>query len=108
MASWSWPGARTVTCRVLVSASPSPTTSVAPESPASGAPSTSAATTGATAGEVTTPPQSTTEAPATTVRPRPDGEPAPDFALELALGEGGLFILSEEQKPVYMVFWADW
>lgn len=35
-----------------------------------------------------------------------DGPPAPDFALALDDGRG--FILSEEQKPVYMVFWAEW
>ena len=34
------------------------------------------------------------------------GPPAPDFTL--ALGDGGEFTLSEEQKPVYMVFWAEW
>ena len=37
---------------------------------------------------------------------RPDGPVAPDFAL--ALGEGGSFVLSDEQKPVYMIFWAEW
>jgi hypothetical protein len=42
----------------------------------------------------------------TTVRQRPDGDAAPDFTL--ALGEGGEFTLSDEQKPVYMVFWAEW
>jgi hypothetical protein len=36
----------------------------------------------------------------------PSGDPAPDFTL--ALGEGGSFTLSEEQKPVYLVFWAEW
>ena len=36
----------------------------------------------------------------------PDGQAAPDFAL--ALGEGGSFVLSDEEKPVYMVFWAEW
>lgn len=34
------------------------------------------------------------------------GEPAPDFALEL--GNGGTFVLSEEARPVFMVFWAEW
>ena len=33
-------------------------------------------------------------------------EPASDFSL--ALGDGGEFSLSDEQKPVYMVFWAEW
>jgi hypothetical protein len=44
----------------------------------------------------------TTAAPAVVV----DGPPAPDFALALDDGRG--FILSEEQRPVYMVFWAEW
>lgn len=49
----------------------------------------------------------TTGAPAeTTTRVPPDGEPAPDFTL--ALGDGGTFTLSDEQKPVYMIFWAEW
>jgi hypothetical protein len=54
----------------------------------------------------TTPPSSPAPSPTTTVRPRPDGEDAPDFTL--ALGQGGSFTLSLEQKPVYMVFWAEW
>jgi len=41
-----------------------------------------------------------------TDRVRPDGPDAPEFTL--ALGEGGSFTLSQEQKPVYMVFWAEW
>ncbi len=35
-----------------------------------------------------------------------DGPPAPDF--ELALNDGSTFRLSDEQKPVYLVFWAEW
>ena len=35
-----------------------------------------------------------------------DGPPAPDF--ELALADGSNFSLSAEQKPVYVVFWAEW
>jgi hypothetical protein len=35
-----------------------------------------------------------------------DGPPAPDFSL--ALADGTDFTLSAEQKPVYMVFWAEW
>lgn len=31
---------------------------------------------------------------------------APDFTL--GLGDGGTFVLSEEVRPVYLVFWAEW
>lgn len=31
---------------------------------------------------------------------------APDFTL--ALGSGETFVLSEEARPVYLVFWAEW
>ncbi|HEY5579239.1 MAG TPA: hypothetical protein VIL12_06085 [Acidimicrobiia bacterium] len=34
------------------------------------------------------------------------GPSAPDFSL--TLGDGETFVLSLEQKPVYMVFWAEW
>jgi len=46
-----------------------------------------------------------TEASPSTAAPI-DGPPAPDFTL--ALGDGGEFTLSAEQKPVYLVFWAEW
>ncbi len=36
----------------------------------------------------------------------PDGPAAPDFTM--ALADGSSFTLSAEQKPVYMVFWAEW
>ncbi|GMQ97547.1 MAG: hypothetical protein BMS9Abin17_0045 [Acidimicrobiia bacterium] len=38
--------------------------------------------------------------------PRPEGPSAPDFTMALASGES--FTLSNEQKPVYMIFWAEW
>jgi hypothetical protein len=38
--------------------------------------------------------------------PDPDREIAPDFTL--ALGNGSTFVLSEETRPVFMVFWAEW
>jgi hypothetical protein len=53
-------------------------------------------TTAATPGSVTT------EAPPTT----PPENAAPDFSLQL--GDGSTFALSAEQKPVFMVFWAEW
>lgn len=67
-----------------------PTTDAGAEAPA---------TTGASAAG---PAPSTTSAPAAD----PDAQAAPDFTLEL--GTGGEFALSEEAKPVYMVFWAEW
>lgn len=39
-------------------------------------------------------------------RPRPEGPDAPDFIL--TLGQGGEFSPSAEDKPIYMVFWAEW
>jgi hypothetical protein len=42
------------------------------------------------------------DSPATTS----DRPPAPDFTL--ALGDGGSFTLSEEARPVFLVFWAEW
>lgn len=36
----------------------------------------------------------------------PDGPPAKDFTL--ALEPSGEFVLSQEVKPVYMIFWAEW
>ncbi len=38
--------------------------------------------------------------------PNPDREIAPDFTLNL--GSGSTFVLSEETRPVFMVFWAEW
>lgn len=38
--------------------------------------------------------------------PDPDRQLAPDFALNL--GSGSTFVLSEETRPVFMVFWAEW
>jgi hypothetical protein len=61
-------------------------------------------TTGNPTGESTT--TALGAATSTTLRVRPDGPAAPDFTLDL--GEGGEFSLSREQKPVYMVFWAEW
>jgi hypothetical protein len=48
-----------------------------------------------------------TAAPAESAPPPPvDAPPAPDFTL--ALDDGSEFVLSDEQKPVYVVFWAEW
>jgi len=53
-----------------------------------------------------------TDHPTTTLAPvntttTDSGRPvAPDFTLEL--NEGGAYTLSEGEKPVYLVFWAEW
>jgi hypothetical protein len=71
-------------------------TTTAADAPTSTAPPTSSASTTGSSEE----PSSTT----TTVL---DDRPiAPDFSL--ALGSGGTFVLSEESRPVYLVFWAEW
>jgi hypothetical protein len=36
----------------------------------------------------------------------PERPVAPDFTLQL--GEGGSYTLSDGEKPVYLVFWAEW
>lgn len=38
--------------------------------------------------------------------PHVEGPAAPDFTF--ALSDGSSFSLSDEQKPVYLVFWAEW
>ncbi|MDJ0664093.1 MAG: hypothetical protein QNJ75_06000 [Acidimicrobiia bacterium] len=48
-------------------------------------------------------PPASEETPAT---PSFDGPPAPGF--DLALADGSTFSLTAEQKPTYMVFWAEW
>ena len=40
--------------------------------------------------------------------PPPDGEPARDFSLALGADQTEQFVLSQEVKPVFMVFWAEW
>ncbi len=76
-----------------------------PTSPTTAAPSTTeAADPGDSTTSTTDPPETTTTTSAPVVV---DGPPAPDFTLVLGDGEGE-FVLSAEQKPVYMVFWAEW
>ena len=38
----------------------------------------------------------------------PEGPLAPDFTLDLGADGAEAFVLSEEAKPVYMIFWAEW
>ena len=79
---------------------PSPTseTVATTTSPAEPATSTAEATT------TSDPSEATTTSPETTTTS--DREVAPDFTLEL--GDGGSYTLSEGEKPVYLVFWAEW
>jgi hypothetical protein len=78
------------------------------ESSTAATPPVTPVTTGAPAPSTTTG-AGTTEAAATTPPPFVvDGPPAPDFTIPLEDPEGETFVLSEEQKPVYMVFWAEW
>lgn len=42
----------------------------------------------------------------TTVAPTVDGPAAPEF--DLALADGTTFSLDTVDKPVYLVFWAEW
>jgi hypothetical protein len=49
---------------------------------------------------------STTSTPPGQTTTTSDREIAPDFTLEL--GDGGEYTLSEGEKPVYLVFWAEW
>ena len=54
---------------------------------------------------------STTAAPDASAPPTDggaiEGPAAPDFTLTLGTGSD-TFTLSDEAKPVYMVFWAEW
>ena len=77
-----------------------PVESTAPETTV--APSTTETVDDGSSAEAADPEPETTE-PA---GPSFDGPPAPDF--ELALADGSTFRLSDEQKPVYLVFWAEW
>lgn len=47
-----------------------------------------------------------TDSTAATEPPRTEGPEAPDFTTILA--DGSTFSLSEHDKPVYLVFWAEW
>jgi hypothetical protein len=49
---------------------------------------------------------SATTAEAQTSTTLSDRPIAPDFTLEL--GTGGSYTLSQSEKPVYLVFWAEW
>lgn len=66
-------------------------------------------TTAVPATEPGTPPATEdTESPSEEERPAPDPnrEIAPDF--DLLLSDGSTFVLSDETRPVFMVFWAEW
>ena len=86
------PASAVLTSEAASDTTDAPATTEAETSTTEAGTSTSEAATGSTEPAATTPP--------------PEGPEAPDFTL--ALGEGGSFTLSEAQKPVYMVFWAEW
>lgn len=79
-------------------------TDAAGDPPATTAPAASTPATSAT----TAAPVPTTRVPAGSVTTSiaDDRPEAPDFSLDL--GDGGTFVLSEETRPVFMVFWAEW
>jgi len=64
------------------------------------------ATPDTTATTPTIPTSGTTGTTPTTTATAAEGPVAPDFTLDL--GSGGTFVLSEETRPVYLVFWAEW
>jgi len=72
--------------------------------PATTVTTTAPATTVAGVDDAVAPDPPTTSTTATTIAV--DGPAAPDFTLVLA--DGTEFSLSAEQKPVYLVFWAEW
>ncbi|HEU4318959.1 MAG TPA: hypothetical protein VFS66_02620 [Acidimicrobiia bacterium] len=89
---------------VLAACAPSSTSSSTTEltGTASTAPPETTATTGpGTDNGVTTTVPASGSTVTTSDRPL-----APDFTLEL--GDGGTYTLSEGDKPVYLVFWAEW
>lgn len=73
------------------------------EAPAAPASSTTTSVAGTSTSTDTAP---TTEGAADATTTTSDRPVAPDFTLEL--GDGGEYTLSEGEKPVYLVFWAEW
>ena len=76
-----------------------PPTTATPAAGATDAPTAPDTTADATASTAT--PSSTAAGPDTSGLPE-----APAFTLDLA--DGTTFVLADEQKPVYLVFWAEW
>lgn len=64
------------------------------------------ATTGGTASTTSDGSSGSTSTPPGETTTTSGRQTAPDFTLEL--GDGGTYTLSEGEKPVYMVFWAEW
>jgi hypothetical protein len=69
-------------------------------------PTTAVASTEPAATPVTEESDDTAPSPDARPAPDPNREIAPDFSL--LLGDGSTFVLSEETRPVFMVFWAEW
>ncbi|NNF63737.1 MAG: hypothetical protein HKN07_05695 [Acidimicrobiia bacterium] len=96
---------------LVIGACASTPTQSAPD--AGGGVATTQASDSATSDPSTTSGAEPSSAPTTTADGAPaatstdfEGAPAPDF--RLALADGSDFVLSDEAKPVYMIFWAEW
>ena len=85
-------------------ATPAESSSTGPSSDAS--PATTVTSTEPGTSPATEPTEGTTEPATERPAPDPNREIAPDFSL--LLGDGSTFVLSEETRPVFMVFWAEW
>ena len=70
------------------------------------APATTAPAAEPSTSPATEPDEETTQPEPERPAPDPNREIAPDF--DLLLSDGSTFVLSEETRPVFMVFWAEW
>ncbi|MCL1592834.1 MAG: hypothetical protein M3132_00600 [Actinomycetia bacterium] len=83
--------------------------SAAPSETTNDSQATTAQTDSATEAPNTSDPAETPDAsgePQSSTAQTAEGPVAPDFTMPLA--DGGSFTLYDEQKPVYMIFWAEW
>ena len=86
-------------------AAPTTAAAVVESAPTAVPPATDPTTATTAPAATTTPP--TTEAAPTLLTSTVDGPEAPNFALTLGTGTDQ-FVLGEVNKPVYLVYWADW
>ncbi len=83
-----------------------PSDSSQPGSAGDATPTTAVAVTEPSATPATEPNDDSAPPAAERPAPDPNREIAPDFSL--LLSDGSTFVLSEETRPVFMVFWAEW